>query len=111
MPGSTMPPQAVLESAHPVSLAGLLHPNAWLANHDGRHRQAAQMVGAYQRLGEDYGAHIPEPGVTIFGDPLQTAEEVLGTDEAERARAEGFAMDVEQTMALVAGRRSTAEDR
>ena len=102
---------AVLESAHPVSLAGVLHPAAWLANHDGRHRHAAKMVGAYQRLGKDYGAHIPEAGVTLFGDPLQAAEEVLGEEETERARAEGLAMDIEQIMALVAEGRSTAENR
>ena len=94
--------QAVLESAHPVSLAGVLHANAWLANHEGRHRQAVQMAGAYQRLGEDYGAHIPEVGATFFGDPVQTAEKVLGTEATERAHAEGLAMDLEAIMALVA---------
>ncbi len=102
---------AVLESAHPVSLAGVLHPAAWLANHDGRHRQAAQMVGAYHRLGEDYGAHIPEPGVALFGDPLVAAEGILGKEETERARAEGHAMNLPQITALVAGRRSPVEDR
>ena len=57
------------------------------------------------------GTHIPEAGVTFFGDPLQAAEEALGEEETERARAEGLAMDKEQIMALVAGGRSTAEGR
>ena len=92
----------VVESANPVSVGGLLHPHAWLANHDGQPRHAARLMGAYQRIEEDFDLHIPKVGLAFFGDLLLEAQVVLGEQETERARAEGFAMNLDQILELVA---------
>ena len=92
---------AALASVHPITFAGVLHPNAYLAIHDGRHRHAARLIGAYERLEEDFGAHVPEVGLQFFGDPLAAAKQVLGEEAAERVRAEGFAMDLNEIRGLL----------
>ena len=94
-----------IESANAIVVAGVLHPNAWLANKDGRHRLAARLIGAYERIEEEFDAHIPQVALIASGDPLLEARAVLGMDDAERARAEGNAMSLHQILELISGLR------
>ncbi|HVF06984.1 MAG TPA: hypothetical protein VNC60_00240, partial [Actinomycetota bacterium] len=86
---------------HPVNVGGLLHPHAWLANHDGHHRHAARLIGAYERIEEEFDLHIPKAGLAFFGDLLLEPREVIGEEETERARAEGNALNLDQILELV----------
>ena len=51
--------QMVLSTKNPVAFCTLLLPYARLANHFGRHEDAARMMGAYNRIEDDYDVHIP----------------------------------------------------
>jgi hypothetical protein len=100
----------VAGSSSPVNLCTLLLPYARLANRDGRHHDAARLVGAYNRIEEDYDVHIPQVGVIFLGDPGEHARTALGDEGFERARGEGLALSVEQMFALVAREASIRED-
>ena len=95
--------EAAIASSHPISFAGVMHPNAHLASHGGRHREAVRLIGAYERLGQDFGALIPEVGLAFFGDPIEAAKQAIGEEATDRARAEGFAMNLDEIQDLLRG--------
>ena len=94
--------QFVLPNENPVELCTLLLPYARIANHLGRHEDAARGMGAYKRIEDDYDVHIPRIGVTFLGDPDEQARAALGDEAFEAAHAEGYAWNVEQAFAFVA---------
>jgi predicted ATPase len=91
----------VTEASSPVFLLGVLLPYARVANAEGRHRDAARLVGAYNRVEADFDVHIPDIGVVFLGDPAERAREALGDQEFEVARSEGFASSAAQLLSLV----------
>jgi predicted ATPase/class 3 adenylate cyclase len=99
----------VAESSSPINLCTVLLPYARIANHEGRHRDAARLVGAYNRVEEDYDVHIPPVGVQFLGDPGEHARAELGDEAFELARQEGFALSLEQVFAFVAREASAGE--
>ena len=88
-------------SESPLLLATVVIPNAYLANHDGRHERAACLVGAWDRIQEDLEARFPSAAMDHFGDPTVEARAALGDEAFGRARDEGFAMTVDQVVDLV----------
>ena len=91
----------VAEASSPVFLLGVLLPYARVANEEGRHRDAARLAGAYNRVEADFDVHIPDIGVVFLGDPAERAREALGDQDFELARSEGFASSVDELFALV----------
>ena len=85
-----------------VNVFSLLLPYARIANEEGRHDDAARLVGAYNRVEDDYDLHIPDVGVAFLGDPRQAANEALGDDAYERAWASGYALTLEDMLVLAA---------
>ena len=69
---------------------------AVLASHDGDHLRAARLLGVWAR-GRDEGGGIPPSfAYAAFGDLEATVRAALGEGVYERARAEGYAMSVDQ---------------
>jgi non-specific serine/threonine protein kinase len=101
--------QIVLPTRNPVELCALLLPYGRLANHFGRHEDAARMMGAYHRIEDDYDVHIPRVGVVFLGDPDEQARAELGPEAFETARAEGYAWSIDEAFAFVV-REASAED-
>ena len=93
--------EIVAEASSPVFLLAVLLPYARFANEEGRHRDAARLVGAYNRVEADFDVHIPDIGVVFLGDPAERAREALGDQEFELARSEGFASSADELFALV----------
>jgi predicted ATPase/class 3 adenylate cyclase len=91
----------VADSNSPFVVATVVIPCALLANIEDRHRRAARLVGAWERLVEDFEVHFPEIGLNHYGDPAGDARAALGDEAFESARAEGFAMSVDQIIELV----------
>ena len=101
--------QIVLPTKNPVELCTLLLPYARLANHFGRHEDAARMMGAYNRIEDNYDVHIPRVGVKVLGDPEEPARAALGGPAFDTARAEGYAWSLEEAFGFVV-KEASAED-
>ncbi len=74
---------------------------AVLASHDGDHLRAARLLGAWSRSRDEGGGIPPSIAFAAFGDLEATVRAALGEDAYERARAEGYAMSVDQAWASV----------
>lgn len=83
-----------------MGIVTTLVPEASLANQRGRHRRGAQLVGAWARLREELGGGPPPFVFSLFGDPEAQAREVLGEKKYEQGRAEGYAMSLDEAVAL-----------
>jgi predicted ATPase/class 3 adenylate cyclase len=90
-----------------VNVFTLLLPYARMANVEGRHDEAARLVGAYNRVEDDYELHIPDVGIAFLGDPQATANEALGAEAYERAWASGYALSLDEMLTLAAQEAST----
>jgi predicted ATPase/class 3 adenylate cyclase len=84
----------------PISFTTAFHPLAIMANHDGRHRRAARLLGALEMMNEHAGGSAPEVVIAFFGDPEPDARAALGDEEFERAWAEGYASTVDEAVAF-----------
>jgi hypothetical protein len=84
----------------PILFATAFLPLAIMANHDGRHRRAARLLGALKMMNEHAGGSAPEVVIAFFGDPEPDARAALGDEEFEQARAEGYAATVDEAVAL-----------
>ncbi len=93
----------VLPTRNPVELCTLLLPFARIANHEGRHEDAARLMGAYRRIEDDYEVHIPRIGVEYLGDPEVQAKAALGDEAVGAAHDEGYGWPLEQAVVVVAG--------
>jgi predicted ATPase len=93
----------VLPTRNPVELCTLLLPFARIANHEGRHEDAARLMGAYRRIEDDYDVHIPRIGVQYLGDPEVEAKAALGDEAFRTAHDEGYAWPLEQAFVVVEG--------
>ena len=89
-----------LEGANAMGIVATLVPEASLANQHGRHRRGAQLMGAWARLREELGGGPPPFVFSLFGDPEAQAREVLGDEEYDQAGAEGYAMSLDEAVAL-----------
>jgi hypothetical protein len=69
---------------------------AVLASHDGDHLRAARLLGVWSRGRDEGGGIPPSIAYAAFGDLEATVRAALGKDVYERARAEGYAMSVDQ---------------
>ena len=83
-----------------MGIVATLVPEASLANQRGRHRRGVQLMGAWARLREELGGGPPQFVLSIFGDPEAHAREAVGDKEYEQARAEGYAMSLDEVVAL-----------
>jgi tetratricopeptide (TPR) repeat protein len=90
-----------------VNVFALLLPYARIANEEGRHDDAARLIGAYNRVEDDYDLHIPDVGIAFLGDPKLAANEALGDDAYERAWASGYALSLDEMLTLAAHEAST----
>ena len=88
------------ESESPILFATVFPPLALIANHDGRHRRAARLLGAWQMMNEHAGGSAPQVANALFGDPEPDARAALGDEEFERAWAEGYASTVDEAVAF-----------
>jgi non-specific serine/threonine protein kinase len=98
----------VLPTRNPVELCTLLLPFARIANHEGRHEDAARLMGAYRRIEDDYDVHIPRIGVEYLGDPEVQAKAALGDEAFRTAHDEGYAWPLEQAFVVVEGEAARA---
>jgi predicted ATPase/class 3 adenylate cyclase len=78
-----------------MALRGL----ALVANDEGFHERAARLLGAAARIREEVGGGIPPELIGRWGDPEEDARRALGDKEYRRARAEGYAMDIDSAVA------------
>ena len=93
------------EVATPATNASLLStvmlPNAIVASFEGRHEDAARLMGGWERLESEFLVRFPDVAIAQFGDPALAAREALGDEAYERAFAYGFELDNEALTALV----------
>lgn len=75
-------------------LATVVLPNAIGAAIEGRHEDAARLVGAWERLQRDHQVRFPDVAVERFGDPSVAAREALGDEAYERAFEQGLDLDL-----------------
>jgi predicted ATPase/class 3 adenylate cyclase len=85
-----------------VNVFALLLPYARIANEEGRHAVAARLVGAYNRVEDEYDLHIPDVGIAFLGDPQLAANEALGDDAYQSAWASGYALSLDEMLTLAA---------
>ena len=93
-----------VETESPVEFANLFFPLAVMACHDGHHRRAARLLGAWQMMNEQAEGSAPEVSIAAFGDPEADSRTALGEREFEGAWAEGYALTVDEAVALALGR-------
>jgi tetratricopeptide (TPR) repeat protein len=86
-----------------VSISMVLTGLALVANDDGLPERAARLVGASARVRDEVGGGIPPELIGRWGDPANDATTALGQDAYGRARAEGYAMDIEAAVAYASG--------
>jgi predicted ATPase/class 3 adenylate cyclase len=84
------------QSRSPILLATTTLPHAMAANRLGRHERAARVIGAWNRLEQDYEIHFPAVALTYFGDPADESRAALGDEAFQAARSEGFGLDVKE---------------
>jgi len=89
-----------------ISMSGALNGFALVAIDDGLPERAARLVGAAARIRDDVGGGIPPELFDSWGDPASDAKQVLGDATYERARAEGYALDVDSAVAFAQGETS-----
>jgi predicted ATPase/class 3 adenylate cyclase len=88
-------------SGSPLLLANVVIPHAIAANVTGQPERAARLVGAWNRLEEDYEIHFPAIGLGLFGDFAGDARAALGDEAFERARQEGLALNLQGIVGLI----------
>jgi len=88
-------------SASPILVGTVLLPLAMLASIDGKHDRAARLLGAWARIGQEFGVQFPDIAIDRFGDPELEARVALGEQEFERAHAEAFGSSLEEIVALM----------
>ena len=75
-----------------VNVFALLLPYARIANEEGRHDVAARLVGAYNRVEDDYDLHIPDVGIAFWETPswprTRRSETTRTSEPGERIRAQ-----------------------
>ena len=93
------------ESSAAPMLATVVVPNAVLASIDGRHEDAARLVGAWERLERDHRVGFPDAAIAQFADPAAAARGALGDEGYERFLKQGFSLDLDgiRTLALAEG--------
>jgi predicted ATPase/class 3 adenylate cyclase len=94
-------PKAVTSSTNASLLSTVLLPNAIVASFEGRHEDAARLLGGWERLETEFLVRFPDVAIAQFGDPALAAREALGDETYERAFAYGFELDNEGLTALV----------
>ncbi|MET0800384.1 MAG: tetratricopeptide repeat protein, partial [Actinomycetota bacterium] len=94
-------PEVATSSTNASLLSTVLLPNAIVASFDGRHEDAARLLGGWERLERDFLLRFPDVAIARFGDPAVAAREALGDEAYERAFAHGFDLDIEGLTALV----------
>jgi hypothetical protein len=82
-------------------LSTVLLPNAIVASFDGRHEDAARLLGGWERLELEFLLRFPDVAIARFGDPAVAAREALGDEAYEREFAYGFELDIEGLTALL----------
>jgi non-specific serine/threonine protein kinase len=87
------------ETENPMTMVGTLFLLAVAAVHHDRHRRAASLLGASARIRDDLGGGPPAV-VTAQHKPDSDARQALGDEEYERARAEGYAMTLDEAVAF-----------
>lgn len=87
-------------------MSGALTGMALVALDDGLPERAARLVGAAARIRDDVGGGIPPELFGRWGDPASDAKQALGEAAYERARAEGYTMDVDSAVAFARGETS-----
>ena len=80
-----------------MSMSLVFNGLALLANDEGFPERAARLIGASARMRNEVGGAAPLIG--RWGDPEADARRLLGADAYDRARAQGYAMDTEATVA------------
>lgn len=88
------------ELGTPMGLSASLFLLAVLAMHDGQHRRAAGLLGAAARIRQDLGGGMPSVVTDQHADPEAGARQALGDDQYEQARAEGYAMTLDEAVAF-----------
>ena len=78
-------PEAATSSTNASLLSTVLLPNAIVASFEGRHEDAARLLGGWERLEREFLVRFPDVAIAQFGDPALAAREALG-DESLRAR-------------------------
>ena len=94
-------PEAATSSTNASLLSTVMLPNAIVASFDGRHEDAARLMGGWERLEREFLVRFPDVAIAQFGDPAVAAREALGDEAYEREFAYGFELDNEGLTALV----------
>jgi tetratricopeptide (TPR) repeat protein len=92
-----------LEGGNMVIVGTMAMGFAFIASSEGRHERAARLVGAAERIRRDAGGGPLPELLRRLGDPEGDARRAIGDEAFERARAEGFAMDVEEAVSYAVG--------
>jgi hypothetical protein len=88
------------DARDPGHLMGSLLLLSLVINDQGDHERAARLLGAAARL-EDDGAAIPPPElIAQMGDPNAEVRRTLSDEAFEAARADGYAMTLDDTVSL-----------
>ena len=93
-------PQGARSSTNASLLSTVLLPNAIVASFDGRHVDAARLLGGWERLEREFLLRFPDVAIARFGDPAVAAREALGDEAYEREFAHGLELDIEGLTAL-----------
>ena len=94
-----------LEVGNLVIVGTMIMGLAYLASSERRHERAARLVSAAARMRRDAGGGPLPELLRRLGDPEGDARRAIGDEAFERARSEGYAMDVEETVSYAIGDR------
>jgi predicted ATPase/class 3 adenylate cyclase len=86
-----------------MGLASTLVPLSLLASSEGRYELAAQLYGNADRMHEELGGGPPPIAFSMLGDPAEAPRRALGDEGYEQARAEGYAMAMDDVVAMALG--------
>ena len=62
-------PGAVTSSTNASLLSTVMLPNAIVASFEGRHEDAARLMGGWERLEREFLVRFPDVAIAQFGDP------------------------------------------
>jgi tetratricopeptide (TPR) repeat protein len=87
-----------LEAGNPISIGIIFLGTGVIATRQGRHERAARLWGAEARIHDEHGGGMPFRD-QLWGSAEEETREALGQEAYERARAEGYAMSLDEAVA------------
>jgi predicted ATPase/class 3 adenylate cyclase len=93
----------VAEAGNVVITAVMLVYLAWVAGRRSAHGRAARLLGAVKRIQDEIGGGPTRENIPVWPETEDEARRGLGDEAFEQARAEGYAMSLEEAVSYATG--------